>query len=109
MKRHRFVAPAYSTTLDGLRPMGARAEMLKPVGRWTCGLKACFVRAIAIGHLTEAEVMEAHKVSADELRIWRDTLQHGGVSDLRLKTIQARAFRPAVTPATAFLPAPAAA
>lgn len=107
--RRRFTAPVYSTTLDGRRPMGRRDEMLKPVSRWTCGLKASFLHAIAIGHLTEAEVMTAHKVSADELACWRECVARGGISDLRLKTIQLRPFRPSVTPALAFHPAQASA
>lgn len=64
--------------------------MLKPIARWTPGVKACFVEAIDIGLLSEADVMRAHSVSAEELAIWRENLRRGGVQDLRVRTIQLR-------------------
>ena len=53
---------------DDCRRIGR--ELLQPVGRWTPHRKLHLLEGIAAGHITRAEAMAAHGISAEEIGTW---------------------------------------
>ena len=55
-------------------------ELLWPVRRWTPYRKLHVVEGIAAGHITEAEAMAAHGISAEELGTWKRRARGGSAA-----------------------------
>lgn len=60
-----------------------RQEALQPVLRWSVRRKARVLLALAKGIVTQADVLEAHGIDAEELASWERAVEDAGVTGLR--------------------------
>lgn len=51
---------------------------------WTSLRKAALLDSIKNGEMTEADAMERHGISKEELELWRTAIQRRGVAGLRV-------------------------
>lgn len=63
----------------------SRKEALQLVSRWTATRKAQVLRAVAAGVVTQAEIMDAHGIDAEEWANWSRGAEEFGLVGLRAK------------------------
>lgn len=63
--------------------MISRADLLKPVSRWTALRKADLLAGLRSGRVTLSELAKVHHLSTDEILSWDAAYKKNGLRGLR--------------------------